>query len=483
MRRIPIKQIYKSPVELQSFAAYRLLKMMAVIAVVTVAAFALRIVFNDQEPFSLDIVSMLRERFDRTFQLGDETTSPVDFITAMWGVVVTICLGVAFQSERFVSDRDAIGSFSSLLICSALATSFITGFWIPEMYHTNGIAKTVIITGAGALLMGWILNYGSQIYITHRSMRRNERARDVDLRQYARLGNTRTGYWQLLWRAVAVCVADMAFWWVLSLATGQIAHLRSRRGMALVLASSLFSTGIVVLHAYVRNRFVESIPNRGWSRMASFALGLFSLVVMWYVLAVLWTTMAQGADGRRYVLAVLGAWCLANLLFGRAVFGLRVLHPLHGLLQDARFTQKAMQWQHYELFAQFVESNALPRHDVSEYGMDLRLLVIPWKELETALADGVTELELVPECASLFFPDARKNGIPLVAFSSEELKALIRSRRKSRGWKATPDLNRRAFRELVRYPVHLDETINETLCLYLALICDDVSYVTLLRDA
>lgn len=115
--------------------------------------------------------------------------------------------------------------------------------------------------------------------------------------------------------------------------------------------------------------------------------------------------------------------------------------------------------------------------------MDLRLLVIPWKELKTALADGVTELELVPECASLFFPDARKDGIPLVAFSSDELKALIRSRRKSRDWKATPDLNRRAFRELVRCPVHLDETINETLCLYLALICDDVRYVTLLHDA
>lgn len=164
-RRVPIKQVYKSLVELQRFSTFR-------------------------------IADMLGNDFNHTFQLGEETTSPVDFITAIWGVVVTICLGVAFQNEHYVSDRDAIGDFSGLLMCSSLATAFITGFWLPEMYHTNGAAKTAIITGAGCLLMGWILNYGSQIYITHRTMTHNERARNVDLRQYVQMRALRTrGRW------------------------------------------------------------------------------------------------------------------------------------------------------------------------------------------------------------------------------------------------------------------------------------------------
>ena len=89
-QRIPIKQIYKSLVELQHFSTFRLFKMIAAITVTTVVACMLRLLFNDQEPFSFDVAAMLSTRFNETFQLGAETTSPVDFITAIWGVVETL---------------------------------------------------------------------------------------------------------------------------------------------------------------------------------------------------------------------------------------------------------------------------------------------------------------------------------------------------------------------------------------------------------
>ena len=127
-RRVPIKQVYKSLVELQRFSTFRMFRMVGAVTVTTILACVLRLLFNDQEPFSFRIADMLGNDFNHTFQLGEETTSPVDFITAIWGVVVTICLGVAFQNEHYVSDRDAIGDFSGLLMCSSLATAFITGF-------------------------------------------------------------------------------------------------------------------------------------------------------------------------------------------------------------------------------------------------------------------------------------------------------------------------------------------------------------------
>ena len=49
-QRIPIKQIYKSLVELQHFSTFRLFKMIAAITVTTVVACMLRLLFNDQEP-------------------------------------------------------------------------------------------------------------------------------------------------------------------------------------------------------------------------------------------------------------------------------------------------------------------------------------------------------------------------------------------------------------------------------------------------
>lgn len=58
-QRIPIKQIYKSLVELQHFSTFRLFKMIAAITVTTVVACMLRLLFNDQEPFSFDIATML----------------------------------------------------------------------------------------------------------------------------------------------------------------------------------------------------------------------------------------------------------------------------------------------------------------------------------------------------------------------------------------------------------------------------------------
>lgn len=265
-QRIPIKQIYKSLVELQHFSTFRLFKMIAAITVTTVVACMLRLLFNDQEPFSFDIAAMLSTRFNETFQLGAETTSPVDFITAIWGVVVTICLGVAFQSEHYVSDRDAIGDFSGLLMCAALATAFITGFWLPEMYHTNGIAKTAIITGAGCLLMGWILNYGSQIYITHRTMRRNERARDVDVEQYLRMRRMRTrGQWPV-W-AAAVCAANALFWIAMAAADGQMHRFEEGHAWVALLAAALVSTAMVLLYAYVRQRFITALAPRIWSQV------------------------------------------------------------------------------------------------------------------------------------------------------------------------------------------------------------------------
>ena len=61
-QRIPIKQIYKSLVELQHFSTFRLFKMIAAITVTTVVACMLRLLFNDQEPFSFDIAAMLSTR-------------------------------------------------------------------------------------------------------------------------------------------------------------------------------------------------------------------------------------------------------------------------------------------------------------------------------------------------------------------------------------------------------------------------------------
>lgn len=479
-QRIPIKQIYKSLVELQHFSTFRLFKMIAAITVTTVVACMLRLLFNDQEPFSFDIAAMLSTRFNETFQLGAETTSPVDFITAIWGVVVTICLGVAFQSEHYVSDRDAIGDFSGLLMCAALATAFITGFWLPEMYHTNGIAKTAIITGAGCLLMGWILNYGSQIYITHRTMRRNERARDVDVEQYLRMRRMRTrGQWPV-W-AAAVCAANALFWIAMAAADGQMHRFGEGHAWVALLAAALVSTAMVLLYAYVRQRFIPALAPRIWSQVVGAALAASVLVVLWYACVILWVAFTGSVDVRAWAVAAIAVWALANMAVAHAVFCRFVVRPVRALLQDARFTQKTMQWQHYDLFAQLVGSSALSRRDMSEYGLNLRLMTVPWQVVRRAQKAGEPAVALMPECAALFFPQAEENGVPLVAFTSAELHALVGFVRRSHDWQDSPEMNVRVLNEIVQCAHCEREAVEETLCFYLALMCDDVRYTVLLR--
>lgn len=434
-RRVPIKQVYKSLVELQRFSTFRMFRMVGAVTVTTILACVLRLLFNDQEPFSFRIADMLGNDFNHTFQLGEETTSPVDFITAIWGVVVTICLGVAFQNEHYVSDRDAIGDFSGLLMCSSLATAFITGFWLPEMYHTNGAAKMAIITGAGCLLMGWILNYGSQIYITHRTMTHNERARNVDLRQYVQMRALRTrGRWPV-W-AVAVCAVNALFWLALAGMGGQMGRLRDGGWAAAALfAAALLATVMVLLYAYVRQRFVKAIA----------------------------------------------VWSLVDVAAARFVICWLAIHPTRALFHDAQFTQKTMQWQHYDLFAQLVDSSTIAQHDLSEYGMNLRLMTVPWRVVHEVLEAGESAVELVPEWAAMFFPQAEEHGVPLVAFTSSELRALICAVRRRHDWRDTAKMNVRALKELVRCADCEQEIVEETLCFYLAIMCDDVSYVVSLR--
>ena len=480
-RRVPIKQVYKSLVELQRFSTFRMFRMVGAVTVTTILACVLRLLFNDQEPFSFRIADMLGNDFNHTFQLGEETTSPVDFITAIWGVVVTICLGVAFQNEHYVSDRDAIGDFSGLLMCSSLATAFITGFWLPEMYHTNGAAKTAIITGAGCLLMGWILNYGSQIYITHRTMTHNERARNVDLRQYLQMRALRTrGRWPV-W-AVAVCAVNALFWLALAGMGGQMGRLRDGGWAAVALfAAALLATVMVLLYAYVRQRFVKAIASRMWGAAAAAVLAVVELVVLWYAGVLLWVAFTGAQAVRPWVVEAIAVWSLVNVAAARFVICRLAIHPTRALFRDAQFTQKTMQWQHYDLFAQLVDSSTIAQHDLSEYGMNLRLMTVPWRVVHEVLEAGESAVELVPEWAAMFFPQAEEQGVPLVAFTSSELRALICAVRRRHDWRDTAKMNVRALKELVRCADCEQEIVEETLCFYLAIMCDDVSYVVSLR--
>ena len=334
-RRVPIKQVYKSLVELQRFSTFRMFRMVGAVTVTTILACVLRLLFNDQEPFSFRIADMLGNDFNHTFQLGEETTSPVDFITAIWGVVVTICLGVAFQNEHYVSDRDAIGDFSGLLMCSSLATAFITGFWLPEMYHTNGAAKMAIITGAGCLLMGWILNYGSQIYITHRTMTHNERARNVDLRQYVQMRALRTrGRWPV-W-AVAVCAVNALFWLALAGMGGQMGRLRDGGWAAAALfAAALLATVMVLLYAYVRQRFVKAIASRMWGAAAAAVLAVVELVVLWYAGVLLWVAFTGAQAVRPWVVEAIAVWSLVNVAAARFVICRLAIHPARAVPRRA----------------------------------------------------------------------------------------------------------------------------------------------------
>lgn len=334
-RRVPIKQVYKSLVELQRFSTFRMFRMVGAVTVTTILACVLRLLFNDQEPFSFRIADMLGNDFNHTFQLGEETTSPVDFITAIWGVVVTICLGVAFQNEHYVSNRDAIGDFSGLLMCSSLATAFITGFWLPEMYHTNGAAKMAIITGAGCLLMGWILNYGSQIYITHRTMTHNERARNVDLRQYVQMRALRTrGRWPV-W-AVAVCAVNALFWLALAGMGGQMGRLRDGGWAAAALfAAALLATVMVLLYAYVRQRFVKAIASRMWGAAAAAVLAVVELVVLWYAGVLLWVAFTGAQAVRPWVVEAIAVWSLVNVAAARFVICRLAIHPTRAVPRRA----------------------------------------------------------------------------------------------------------------------------------------------------
>lgn len=64
------------------------------------------------------------------------------------------------------------------------------------------------------------------------------------------------------------------------------------------------------------------------------------------------------------------------------------IHPTRALFHDAQFTQKTMQWQHYDLFAQLVDSSTIAQHDLSEYGMNLRLMTVPWRVVHEVLEAG-----------------------------------------------------------------------------------------------
>lgn len=90
-------------------------------------------------------------------------------------------------------------------------------------------------------------------------------------------------------------------------------------------------------------------------------------------------------------------------------------------------------------------------------------------------------MELVPEWAAMFFPQAEEHGVPLVAFTSSELRALIYAVRRRHDWRDTAKMNVRALKELVRCADCEQEIVEETLCFYLAIMCDDVSYVVSLR--
>ena len=72
-RRVPIKQVYKSLVELQRFSTFRMFRMVGAVTVTTILACVLRLLFNNQEPFSFRIADMLGNDFNHTFQLGEET--------------------------------------------------------------------------------------------------------------------------------------------------------------------------------------------------------------------------------------------------------------------------------------------------------------------------------------------------------------------------------------------------------------------------
>lgn len=172
---------------------------------------------------------------------------------------------------------------------------------------------------------------------------------------------------------------------------------------------------------------------------------------------------------------------LVNMAVAHAVFCRFVVRPVRALLQDARFTQKTMQWQHYDLFAQLVGSSALSRRDMSEYGLNLRLMTVPWQVVRRAQKAGEPAVALMPECAALFFPQAEENGVPLVAFTSAELHALVGFVRRSHDWQDSPEMNVRVLNEIVQCAHCEREAVKETLCFYLALMCDDVRYTVLLR--
>lgn len=250
---------------------------------------------------------------------------------------------------------------------------------------------------------------------------------------------------------------------------------------AALFAAALLATVMVLLYAYVRQRFVKAIASRMWGAAAAAVLAVVELVVLWYAGVLLWVAFTGAQAVRPWVVEAIAVWSLVNVAAARFVICWLAIHPTRALFRDAQFTQKTMQWQHYDLFAQLVDSSTIAQHDLSEYGMNLRLMTVPWRVVHEVLEAGESAVELVPEWAAMFFPQAEEHGVPLVAFTSSELRALICAVRRRHDWRDTAKMNVRALKELVRCADCEQEIVEETLCFYLAIMCDDVSYVVSLR--
>ena len=80
----------------------------------------------------------------------------------------------------------------------------------------------------------------------------------------------------------------------------------------------------------------------------------------------------------------------------------------------------------------------------------------------------------------MFFPQAEEQGVPLVAFTRCSWRVICAVRRRH-DWRDTAKMNVHALKELVRCADCEQEIVEETLCFYLAIMCDDVSYVVSLR--
>ncbi len=88
------------------------------------------------------------------------------------------------------------------------------------------------------------------------------------------------------------------------------------------------STAMVLLYAYVRQRFITALAARIWSQVVGAALAASVLVVLWYACVILWVAFTGSVDVRARAVAAIAVWALVNMAVAHAVFCRFVVRPV-----------------------------------------------------------------------------------------------------------------------------------------------------------